>query len=226
MHSKETIKELKDKPILHNRDIVVPDLKHEKIIRKINKHVRLMSQKEGGSPEMYAEERQASKPLADIALGKYGEYLASYWLCGLKLPFLEPDLEIYAKEEKSWKHDLCFSSIDETLPDFTVKTCSPSTAQLTMEERKELYSWTFQNRNNGTGGTDKLLRDKNSGVIVIFVFADMENKRGKIVASSPWRKVSSLLDDPIIPKYKNIKKCIYYSDLKIESDSRSKLKKV
>lgn len=214
----EVIEELRNRPLIHKEAIVLPKAEHDDIFRKIEHHVSQLAKQRDGSQDLYAREREASKASVDIALGKYGEYLVSHWLHNGrgKLPFLEPDMEVYGASEKSWDHDLPFSSVDPSLPDFAVKTCSPFAAKLTKEKKDDDYSWTFQNSNSGAGGgTDKLLRDKTAPVIVVFVYADIKNRGGMIVASSPWRKVSSLLDDPIIAKYKNIKKCIYYSDLEI-----------
>lgn len=214
----EIIEELRNKPLLHKEAIVLPKAEHDDTICKIKHHVSQLAKQREGSLDLYAREREATKASDDILLGKYGEYLVAYWLHNGrgKLPFLEPDMEVYEASKKTWEHDLCFSSVDKSLPDFAVKTCSPFTAKLTREKKDDDYSWTFQNSNSkANGGTDKLLRDKTNKVIVVFVYADIKSRGGTIVASSPWRKVSSLLDDPIIAKYRNIKKCIYYSDLEM-----------
>ncbi len=213
-------KELRNRPLLHNEAVVLTPAEHDDTICKIEQHVSQLAKQRDGSLDLYAREREATKASDDIALGKYGEYLVAHWLHNGrgKLPFLEPDMKVYPASEKSWEHDLCFSSVDKSLPDFAVKACSPFTAKLTREKKGDdcCYSWTFQNSNSGgSGGTDKLLRDKTNKVIVVFVYADIKNRGGMIVASSPWCKVSYLLDDPIIARYKNIKKCIYYNDLEM-----------
>jgi hypothetical protein len=218
MGNAEFIEELRNKPLLHKEDIVLPKAEHDDIMRKIKHHVSQLAKQREGSLELYEKERKASKASADITLGKYGEYLVARWLHNgrAKLPFLEPDMEVYEASEKTWDHDLPFSSVDKSLPDVAVKTCSPFAAQLTRDRKAQKYSWTFQNSNSsGGGGKDKLLSDKTNKVIVVFVYADTDTRGGTIVASSPWRKVSSFLDDPIIARYRHIKKCMYYDDLKM-----------
>jgi hypothetical protein len=221
------VEELRNKALLHKEDIVLTKAEHDDTVCKIKHHVSQLDKQVNGSQELYTKKRSATKASDDILLGKYGEYLVSHWLHNGngKLPFLEPDMKVYAASKKTWEPDLRFSSMDKRLPDFAVKTCSPIAAKLTRKEKNDDYSWTFQNSNSsGNGGTDKLVWDKTNEVIVVFVYADTKNRGGTIVASSPWRKVSCLLGEPIIEKYKGIKKCIYYSDL--ETVARGELRRL
>ncbi len=171
------------------------------------------------SEEYWENERKASNPVKDNIIGKYGEVVANLELRrNLGFPNCKIDFEIREGREKGWNVDLQYSVINSQYPDVHVKTCDEDTHNLTMSFKNDKYSWTFQNQNaNGRGGRDSLLEKNDTNELVVFMYVQgvWEDyiPEVRLVALAPWVKIKNLLKDPIIPKYKNIKKCIYLADL-------------
>jgi len=163
---------------------------------------------ESQSSGYYRKERSAHerKVLEDIQLSKYSEWIVAYGLTKIGFPRTEPGMEIRTNSQKGWEPDLTYPE-NPDIPDLHLKN--------TPAIYRKRMSWTFQWKNkSGKGGTDPLFKNPDSNDIVILTYVPNINSRtGVIMYSSPWRLLYPLLKDPMFPKYKGIKKCIYEDDL-------------
>jgi hypothetical protein len=162
------------------------------------------------SHKHWATNRRASKPREDSLIGKKGEFFVAYYIEATYGFKIIPDTEIYAKNKKNWDADLPYSK-DVNFPDIHVKTCSDKTIAYAKTE-----SWTFQAANgNGFFGTDKLLKssDFDKDLIALIYVPTWESDYAMLHHLVEWKKAKDFLTDPISPRLKGIKVCLYTKDL-------------
>jgi hypothetical protein len=176
------------------------------------------------SIEYYEENRNATTPFNDTLLGKYGEFACSLVMNVEGFPKLKPDVEIRTGRQKGWDCDLPFKKINDIYPNCGVKTCDGKMSDFLSRSRPDKYSWTFQYGNSsGPGGRDRLFSNPDSDEIILFMFVPyLASKENMLVASAPWNKLQGIIEDPILDKYKGLKKCIYSEDLKAISNFKVK----
>lgn len=171
-----------------------------------------------GSHKHWETSRRASKPREDSLIGKKGEFFVAKYIEATYGHSLEPDVEIYAKNKKNWDADLPYAKVAGNIPDIHVKTCSDKTIAYAKTE-----SWTFQAANgNGFFGTDKLLKssDFDKDLIALIYVPTWESDCAKLFHLIEWQTAKKFLADPISPRLKGIKLCLYTKDL----DSSRKVK--
>lgn len=152
-----------------------------------------------------------NKAKRDIFLGKKAEYFALRFMCKkYNYPIIPIDIEIRKSNKKGWECDLPFSKIDNIYKDIHVKSCNFNTLEFCND-----FSWTFQYSNNtGKFGKDKIFK-KDHNDLVIFVYIDNErSNEGHIKALMEWEDVKNILKLPIKKSLQNIKRCVYYEDIK------------
>lgn len=188
---------------------------HDDIIPIVNNFAKGMAEKSQSS-DYYAENRNASNPILDISIGKYGEFASCYLLRVNGFPPILPDVEIKDGFQKSWDCDLPFGELNNLYPNCGVKSCDQKTSNFVSNCTPSKYTWTFQYKNtSGRGGRDKLFDTPDSNEIILFVFVpDLTSKMAILIASAPWNKIQSIIEEPIASKFKGYKKCIYSEDLK------------
>ena len=196
--------------IVFNKEIKVDDtelFKH--VLSKSSEFSKKLSNKKGQSVEHYYKEREASKPVKDIMVGKMGEFFASVFMYKyFAYPKMLPDFSIY-NNNKSWKEDLCYKELDSSLLNFHVKTCDSCTKNYL----KGRESWTFQksNKNKSNGGRDYIYT---IGGLVIFVYIHSYYlNKAKICFMTSWNRIKYLLKPPVSKKLIGIKECVYSDDI-------------
>jgi len=181
---------------------------------------------DGQSADFYASYRDTcnNKAFRDIRNGKYGEWVACYYLRTLGFPkVVEPDTRIYDVSGKGWQCDLPYGEVDDSLPDVAVKTCSNDTVKflagcesIGVNGEAEKYSWTFQFRDATSGGRDELFSENKGNDLIVLVYVPFcGSAKPRVLATAPWSVLREHLHDPVAFRHKGKKKCIYYSDLLI-----------
>jgi len=177
------------------------------------------------STRYYEEYRQANrfKIIKDHEIGKKSEIATAYFLhkhFGFTKAKL--DFEIRNGQKKGWIPDLEFGNL---FPNVHVKSSSNETMKIVGED-----SWTFQLKNTSNDfGRDPIL-DCQQNDLVCFVHMDDESCckcviKAIISAKTIFKKTDpndsnsfAYLDDPRLPKYRGLKKCLNHSTLeKIKS---------
>lgn len=177
---------------------------------EVNKILEVYADGMGGSHKHWAEQRKASKPRDDSLIGKKGEFFVSKYVednWGIKLL---PDTKIYTSKKKNWDADLPYSAND-SIPNIHVKSCSLKTI-----EYAKTQTWTFQAANgNGFFGTDKLLssKDFDNDLIALVYVPTWESEVAVLHHLVMWKVAKTFLADPISPRLKGIKLCLYTNDL-------------
>jgi hypothetical protein len=184
----------------------------KKVNDVLNKELQVYADgMEQNSHKYWEQNRRASKAYEDSLTGKKGEFLVAEYIKKEHGLSILPDVNIYASRKKNWEADLPYATREMGLADCHVKTCS----QKTLDYAKT-YSWTFQLSNgNGRHGTDRLLSsDTYDDDLIALVFVPTwESNVGQIMSLSKWRNVKDLLRDPISPRLKGLKACIYIEDV-------------
>jgi hypothetical protein len=163
------------------------------------------------SHKFWAKQRNASKPREDSMVGKKGEFIVAKYIKENFGHEIAPDIQIYTSKKKNWDADLPFSTLGIEFPDTHVKTCSQKTLDYAKTE-----SWTFQMSNgNGFFGTDKLLasNDYDKDLLALVFVPTWDSPNAVIHHLVPWKSAKTFLKDPISPRLKNIKVCLYTKDL-------------
>lgn len=164
----------------------------------------------------YRNKRNAKKPGADELWGKYGEFAACVFFSLKGFPKVLPDTTVYDDiKDKIYEADMPFGQIDQRFPDCGVKTCTDSTLDF-MESwtQERQMTWVFQlNDVDKRNGRDRLFQETESSEPILFMYVDRYTWESKLVASAPWSRIHSMLKDPISPKLKGLKKCLYFDDL-------------
>lgn len=166
---------------------------------------------EAKSHGYWSNKRNASKPYEDSLTGKKGEFLVAKYIKDIYGFDLKPDVEIYSSRGKNWSADLPYKTKEMDFPDCHVKTCSQKTI-----DYAKTKTWTFQLGNgHGRGGTDRLLSsDTYDDDLVALVFVPTwESNSGLVMHLNPWKEIKPFLRDPISPRLKGIKTCVYTDDL-------------
>lgn len=173
------------------------------------------------SSSHYKSMRNATKAREDIYKGKCGEYVGSAFFADKNFPEVKPDVKIYAVKDKTFSPDLFFGKVDKRFPDCGVKTCTEDTLDFMERSTGERQkTWTFQlNDVDKRNGRDSLFKKTGSSEPILFVYVDDTLCSAEVVASAPWAKVYPLLRDPVSPRLKGIKKCLYMNDL-VEANNR------
>ena len=201
---------IKNKINLLNEHVIFDKITYEKIIKKINDFCSKLET----SKKYYDDKRKASRAEENIKIGKYGEIGTYMFLRKYNFPELKIDFEIRDGNKKGWVADLPYNSVNNKYPNIHVKTCDKISSDM-VSEQKDIYTWTFQYSNSDDkNGNDILFREYGENDIVSLVYIkDMESNDVEIVAMAPWKEIIDILKDPILEKYKGIKKCLYYKDL-------------
>lgn len=182
---------------IYNKSVTISGEDRDRIMSNLNNFVEEMK-KDNQSSEYYIKKRKASKPEHDITIGKLGEAIAALAL-GVQQPL---DMEIRKDRSKGWLPDLQ-GKIQH------VKTCDANTWRICKD-----FSWTFQYSNdNKKGGRDPLFRGSGEELIAFVNIESIDPVNGTLMFVAPWSIVSKLLKDPVLPKYKDIKKCLYFRDV-------------
>ena len=189
---------------------------NDRILTKIREHCQEHADK-SNSVKHYNDQRRATKAKDDIYYGKCGEHIACAVLYkNGGFPPVAPDVKIYRNiSDKMYETDLPFGQKVPGYPDCGVKTCTEKTLSF-MEKftGERQMTWTFQlNDINKRSGRDRLFQETGSSEPILFVYCDVALLSSKLVASAPWSKVHPLLKDPVSPKLKGVKKCLYFNDL-------------
>lgn len=199
---------------IHNLEIILSEDESKSVSERTNVFVSAMGEKRQ-SVEYYRENRNAglpSKVIKDIKLGKLGEFYAEAGLRQLGFPKCDIDTEIRQSGQKGWVCDLPFNALDPNLPNCHVKTCDTWTKNFAGD-----LSWTFQLKNvNGGGGRDSLFGKPTSDDLIAFMYLDtVEGSKAKLMFTAPWRAIISqnLLQDPVVPRLKGLKKCVYFKQV-------------
>ena len=182
---------------------------------KENKRINAILEEYGegmeGSHKFWAKQRNASKPKEDSMVGKKGEFIVAKYVLEEYGHEIAPDVQIYSSKKKNWDADLPYNTIGKNFPDVHVKTCS----QKTLDYAKQA-SWTFQMSNgNGFYGTDKLLssNDYDKDLIALVFVPTWDSPNAKIEHFLSWKDAKKFLRNPLSPRLKNIKTCLYNNDL-------------
>ena len=147
-------------------------------------------------------------------ISKLAEVGVAQYLMKQGYPWVEPDFRIYTKKDKSWNADLPYDNYG--YPNIHVKSCDKSTCDYLRKNSNDDYSWTFQYANkNGRGGKDDIFGTDDE-VALVYV-PEMASRWIRLVSIIPFGTIKPLLKDPISPRLKGIKKCLYYKDLMNES---------
>lgn len=195
-------------------EIKLPDYVNDKINANVKKYADAKKGKDQ-SIDYYEKKRGVKDPKKaywDIYNGKKGEYFTAIILNKkFSFPYLEPDCKILPRGEKNWNPDLPYQQLNEIYPNVAVKACSNSTYRFCKD-----YSWTFQYCNSdGIAGKDEIFEETSDNHYVALVYIPVpEESLGTLMVFAPWVKVAPFLRDPISPKYKGIKRCLYFEDLK------------
>lgn len=163
------------------------------------------------SHKFWAKQRNASKPREDSMVGKKGEFIVAKYIKDEYGVEVAPDVQIYSSKKKNWDADLPYKTVGLDFPDIHVKTCSKKTLDYAKTE-----SWTFQMGNgNGFFGTDKLLasEDYNKDLIALVYVPTWDSPEAVIHHLIDWKSAKTFLKDPISPRLKGIKVCLYTKDL-------------
>lgn len=169
---------------------------------------------DGQAIENYEKNRRATYAYENNILGKKGEFFAHEALATLfGFPNIDIDLEVREGRSKGWMPDLPYTSKYDTIPNVHVKTCDDFTV------RYAGPSWTFQLKNaNGFGGTDPILEKGLPTDLVAFVYLpSWESEFAIVHAIVPWGAITKypLLQMPVKANLKDIKRCVYLSDLQM-----------
>jgi hypothetical protein len=163
--------------------------------------------------EHYVAERAADKNAVALQVfnGKLAEFFAlKFAVQKLNFPKCEIDLEIREGSKKGWVVDFPFNSMDKNLPNGHCKNCTPFAKNMAGE-----YSWSFQFKNNSNGyGRDPLFDCPDSMDLVFGTYV-IDSYNAIVLVTAPWKVMvdNNILRPPIKEDKKEIKKCIYYSDL-------------
>lgn len=208
------LKTLRTKVCWHDWEIELKEEYHEAMVRVSEKFKEKMNTKDQ-SAGYYREKRNATAPLGDITIGKFGEFVACFGLRAIGFPKIMPDTSVRQGSGKGWDCDLPFGKSDNTFFNSHVKTCDQGTSNYVQRVRGDQYTWTFQWANRtGSGGRDKLFDNPNSSEVIWFMFVpDLGSKKPRLIASAPWNKLQGILKDPLSEKLKGLKKCVYSEDL-------------
>lgn len=148
------------------------------------------------------ESRGAScsqKILSDITVGKLGEF-AVYEMFRSK-GVSRPDLSVYSKDKKSYDADLKMYGSN-----IHVKS-----KDLKLALRYGL-DWTFQNK-------DPLFSGVKRNDIIALCVVDIENYKADVKTLLKWSDIESKLKEPKLSRFKNNKKCLYWADIKGETNN-------
>jgi len=186
----------------------------------INQRIKKFADKMKHSHEYYATKRNVKPEVAykNNLFGKKGEFFArDVFYTHFKYPIIEPDLQVYDEDVKSFSEDLPFGRKYANLPNVHIKTCDSSRFNYEDSRGK---SWTFQLKNNdNAGGTDPILIKKaNPTDLVAFIYMEgWHSKIGIIEAIIPLNvltnKSNELIEKPVSGLYKDIKRCVYLDTL-------------
>jgi hypothetical protein len=199
--------ELKNNVIFHNT-ILTPGKSYFKYVSpKVEEYVSKMRD----SHNYYASNRRttSAKAAEDDRCGKISEVFVDAFLTNhYGLPGNGVDYEIRKSKNKGWDSDLNYPSVSES---YAVKSC--------FKKYDNEFSWVFQvsNANNFAGKDPIVCRDSSE---VCFYVINPESNNIKvtskiyIVASAPMFMIYDLLREPILRKYKGLKLCLYFNDLK------------
>lgn len=195
--------------VIHNENFSWTQEYQKSMIAAVNQFTDKMAEKDQ-SADYYGERRNASRPLADIKFGKFGELTGALFLRTKGWPKVLPDFSVRTGVKKGWDCDLPFNKINKVFPGCHVKTCNEKTRQFAGE-----YTWTFQWENtSGVGGRDPLFMRPDSNELVLLMYVpSLDENKAVVVATAPWNKIHGILRDPISDKLKGLKKCLYYEDL-------------
>lgn len=212
--AQELANDLKSKVCFFNKPIPMSDECHRAIVNKVDGFADKMSARDQ-SASYYETHRNASTPLYDIRIGKYGEFAAALYFRSLGFPKILPDIEVRSGFTKGWDCDLPFGKDNLNYPNSHVKTCDEDTCNFVRRARGDQYTWTFQFGNrSGRGGRDELFSRPDSNEPILFMYvAGYGSQDVRLIATAPWKIVHSLLGEPISPKLHGLKKCVYYADL-------------
>lgn len=172
--------------------------------------------KERSDKGYHSRNRNATKYHDDCYWGKCGEFIAATFFFKKGFPQVDPDTKIYTNvKDKMYDADLLFGQEDEGYPDCGVKTCTEKTLGFMESYTGERQmTWTFQySDKNQHSGIDRLFNETEIPEPILFVYVDRTFMSASVVASAPWSKVHPLLKDPVVPKLKGLKKCLYFDDL-------------
>jgi hypothetical protein len=206
---------VKNFPFLHNSTVEIPREKNDLFVA-LSTHFADELNHQRQSAGFYRDEREATKALQDIILGKYGEFATAYFLRkNLDFPPTVIDCEIREGPRKGWQVDLPYKSMNPDYPDVHVKTCDDVTCAFLRNNGTDRFSWTFQYANkSGKGGRDKLFDNPNSPDLIALVYTPrITAAQFTMVATAPWKRLHKLLKLPIKDALKPLKRCIYYADI-------------
>jgi hypothetical protein len=210
MYNEISIREVKDRVISVNQSV------NTKWNYTIQSFVDAMQQKDQ-SADFYVKNRNANaKTVADnIFLGKKGElFAASALLKYHKFPKIKLDFDIRVNGGKGWDCDLPYgTTFGDLFPNVHVKTCDKRTVDIIDD-----YTWTFQHgnlqKNNKFGQDDVFQKKHNSDLVILVYLENMMDHKAVIKSILPFNEVKFYFKDPKFSKFKGLKKCIYYNDLK------------
>lgn len=199
--------------IRYDETWTIPDNWHVAIMKACRAFTDGMRERD----TFYRETRNATKPLTDIMVGKYGEIFAMQCLTAKGFPSIPVDLAIYAANNKSWAADLPYRGVDGGLPDVHVKTCDLNTVRFVSGKTIDgqalgRYSWTFNVGSKDGWGKDSAIDSKRDVVALVYI-PSLEARSGTLVATIPTAKLRGLLKPPVSDKLKGIKLCVYDSDV-------------
>lgn len=144
-----------------------------------------------------------------IANGKQAEYIAAYLMrTQFGYPILDPDVQIYEVNQKSWEADLPYRTIDQRFHNIHVKS-----------SYFEDTSWTFQKSNiSGKGGTDSRFYSEDSEYYALVnihatrIRLTIPNIRATVYLTTS-KLLRTLLKNPRNPDMLGIKEVVYERDL-------------
>lgn len=162
----------------------------------------------GQSVEFISQNRSTTtdKAKLDQIAGKKGEYFVSTIL---KRDFgiitESPETEIRTSKNKGWVPDLFIDEIP-----VHVKTCYESTRNYCGDS----WTWNWKNKYNSYG-RDPLfdLPDDALDLIALVYIPIAESRTGTVRGILPWAIVKDYLSLPRKKELKELKRCLYYSDI-------------
>jgi len=179
--------------------------------KKMNDIIETYGDGMEASHKFWAKQRNASKPKDDSMTGKKGEFIVAKYIKETFGKEVAPDVQIYSSKKKNWDADLPYKTLGLDFPDVHVKTCSQKTLDYAKTE-----SWTFQMGNgNGFFGTDKLLssNDYDNDLLALVFVPTWDSPNAIIHHLTTWKLIKPMLRDPLSPRLKGIKVCLYTKDL-------------
>jgi len=148
----------------------------------------------------------AEKIKEDCIVGKLGEFGTYQYFIGRGYACTKPDMNVYVPEDKRFASDLIGDG---------KKLCIKS--QSIEQAGRFGLSWVFQNSGEGSGHHDKIL-DVGGDELFVGCMVDDNIVDIKAIIPMEWVLQCGMLKDPVLVKYHNIKKVLYYKDLRESLD--------